>query len=110
MEKNKFDISYIKENEEDILCYNPFDGDFGSPGDRILKDRLVVANKEHVCFLCKKEIKKGSINRVRADISDGEFMHFRWCQECCGAMAMSWTDNGKSLEDRYKKAVDNYNS
>jgi hypothetical protein len=27
-------------------------------------------------------------------------MHFRWCEPCCRAQALSWTDDGKSWEAR----------
>jgi hypothetical protein len=30
-------------SEHDCLCCGPFEGDFGSPDDRILKDKMVTA-------------------------------------------------------------------
>jgi hypothetical protein len=30
-------------SEHDCLCCGPFEGDFGSPDDRILKDKMVTS-------------------------------------------------------------------
>jgi hypothetical protein len=87
-------------NEQDVLAYNPFDGDFGSPGDRILKDKMVTARKPRPCDHCGQEIQPNERIRVRAEIVDGSLMSWKWCQLCCEAMASNWSDNGAVLDAR----------
>ena len=38
--------------------------------------------------------------RLLAAVFDGTLMNYRWCSECCAAMAASWTDNGEAWEAR----------
>ena len=38
--------------------------------------------------------------RLLAAVFDGTMMSYRWCSECCAAMAASWTDNGDAWEAR----------
>ena len=92
----------IKSNfdEPDCLACDPFEGDFGEPGDRTLKDKIITARKAGPCHLCGQEIQPGERVRSRADIFDGELMSFRWCNLCCVAMGKSWTDSGEALEQR----------
>lgn len=71
----------------DALDFDPFEGDFGVPGDRTLEDKMVCARKEHVCFHCCGPIAVGELHRSRRDIADGQLMAFRWCAACCNAMA-----------------------
>lgn len=71
---------------EDALKYDPFEGDFGAPGDRPLTDKIVTAKKQYACWHCKYPIAIGERHRSRSDISDGCFMSFRWCASCCQAM------------------------
>lgn len=87
-------------NQEDCLACDPFEGDFGEPGDRTLKDKIIKVRKPGPCHLCDQEIKKKELARSRTDIFDGELMSFRWCSLCCEAMALSWTDNGDAYEAR----------
>lgn len=88
-------------DEPECLAYNPFEGDFGEPGDRTLKDKIVTARKPGPCHICGSEIKPGERVRSRVDVCGGELMSFRWCQECCVAMASSWDDHGRGIEKRY---------
>lgn len=71
----------------EILNFDPFEGDFGVPGDKIFTNRMVVARKHGPCSHCNTEIVKGE--RVRRQVSkfDGELMTHRWCSLCCQAMA-----------------------
>ena len=39
-------------NEADCLKTNPFEGDFGSPGDKVLKDKIGTARKGGTCGMC----------------------------------------------------------
>lgn len=87
-------------DEPDCLACDPFEGDFGEPGDRTLKDKIATARKPGPCHLCGLEIQKGERIRTRTDIFEGEIMSFRWCSKCCVAMAKSWTDNGYAYEKR----------
>lgn len=87
-----------EQQEWDCISCNPFEGDFGTPGDRILKDKIVTARKGGTCGMCRQEIQVGERVRVLAAIFDGELMHYRWCEACCIAMASSWTDNGEAWE------------
>lgn len=89
-------------NEKFALQFDPFEGDFGTPGDRILKDKIVTARKSGECFLCKGKIVPGTRVRTRTDISEGEIMYFRWCSDCCAAMAVcEETGDCSAIEDRY---------
>lgn len=87
-------------NEAECLQTDPFEGDFGTPGDRVLKDKIGTARKAGPCSLCAQEIKPGERVRIQAAIFDGALMHYRWCSECCAAMAASWHDEGKAFEAR----------
>lgn len=91
-------------DEGDCLALDPFEGDFGTPGDRVLSDRIVKAAKPHlgICHDCAGDIQRGERHRSRVDIADGEFFTFRWCGECCVAMAKSWEDDGRAMEERVK--------
>jgi hypothetical protein len=70
----------------DALAYDPFQGDFGSQGDRVLTDRIVKASKPHECSHCNGPIQRGEHHRSRTDIADGDLMSWRWCAACCAAM------------------------
>lgn len=80
-------------DEESVLATDPFAGDFGSPGDRTLKDKMGTARKQGPCQDCGQTIQPGERIRLRTDIFDGELMSFRWCQLCCEAMAISGEDD-----------------
>jgi wobble nucleotide-excising tRNase len=88
--------------EKDCLDCNPFEGDFGSQGDRILTDKMVTARKGGECSLCAQEIKAKERIRTMSAVFDGEFTSYRWCNDCCAAMAKSWTDDGEAWEERYR--------
>lgn len=87
-------------SENDCLACRPFEGDFGSPDDRILKDKMVTARKAGACFLCEQEITPGERIRTMAAVFDGELMSYRWCNACCAAMSKSWLDDGDAYEER----------
>ena len=87
-------------NEDDVLAYDPFQGDFGNSDDRTLKDKMVTARKGGECHMCAGNIVPGERIRSRSDIFDGQMMYFRWCNACCRAMADSWEDEGFAIEKR----------
>jgi hypothetical protein len=74
-------------DEQAALAVNPFEGDFGAPGDTILKNRVVTARKAGACQDCDGGITPGTRVRVLAAVFDGQLMSYRWCALCCAAMA-----------------------
>ena len=86
--------------EADVLKFYPFDGDFGEPGDRTFTDKMMDARKAGPCFDCLQEIQPGERIRRMVQLFEGEVKTARWCHKCCEAMALSWTDSGKALEER----------
>ena len=87
-------------HESDVLAVNPFEGDFGSPGDRTLKNKMVTARKEGECHLCGGKTVPGTRIRVMTEKFEGRLEYYRWCNECCVAMEKSWQDNGEAYEAR----------
>jgi hypothetical protein len=88
-------------NEQECLQADPFAGDFGAPGDRTLRKQMVTARKAHEgCNTCDGVILPGERSRVQIEFFDGQLQQYRWCETCCRAMAMSFTDNGRMWESR----------
>lgn len=87
-------------NVKDCLSCDPFEGDFGDPGDRVLKDKIVKSRVLYPCDLCGQTIWVGEYARSRTDISGGKLMSFKWCSLCSKAMAKSHYDDGESLNIR----------
>lgn len=87
-------------NEAECLQTNPFEGDFGSPGDKVLKDKIGTARKIGSCDMCSQEIHPGCRQRMLTAVFDGDLRSYRWCSECCAAMAASWHDDGVAWETR----------
>lgn len=90
-----------QQQRTDCLKLNPFDGDFGAPGDRIFSDRISVARSAGVCHCCSGVIEPGEEQRRHVGKYDDDMRTFRWCSRCCAAMSLSWTDNGVELERRF---------
>ena len=86
---------------KDALKYNPFEGDFGEPGDITLKDKIGIIRKPRACHLCDDVIEKGERVRIRTDISQGNIMSFVWCNKCCVAMAAYENGNEDLINQRY---------
>lgn len=76
-----------RNTDQNILDFDPFDGDFGAPGDKVFTNRMVVARKPGPCSHCGTEIEKGERVRRQTSKFDGELMTHRWCAICCTAMA-----------------------
>jgi hypothetical protein len=72
------------------LSANPFDGDYGGSGagDCVLTDKMVTNRKGGTCHMCGGPCEPRTRNRYRTEVYDGEFMTFRWCVQCCFAMAV----------------------
>jgi hypothetical protein len=94
-------------NESECLALNPFEGDFGEPGDRILEDKIVTARTQKKCCNCLGPITPGSrIRRIRA-IFSGKFCGYNMCSDCCAAFAASWTDHGQAIDSRMRVYEEN---
>lgn len=89
-------------DEKACLSVNPFEGDFGSPADTVLKDKIGVARKGGQCGMCRQEIVPGEKIRILSAIFDGDLMSYRWCSACCAAMAISREDEGEAWEARVR--------
>lgn len=89
----------------DALKYNPFDGDFGTVGDRCFSDKLVRFRKAGPCHICGFDVRPGMIGRrsVRYWADDKITTTYRYCALCTEAMAASWTDDGEALDERYRQ-------
>lgn len=53
-------------DEADCLKTNPFEGDFGSPGDKVLKDKICTARKGGTCG---EYLRKGSLVYIEGKIT-----------------------------------------
>lgn len=73
-------------DDELILFFDPFAGDFGEPGDRTLSNRMVVGRKAHECHHCGGPIAVGERHRHQVEVFDGGIIAARWCAACCSAM------------------------
>jgi hypothetical protein len=75
--------------EARCLADDPFAGDYGGSGgdDCVLSDRMVTNRGGGTCHMCAGPCAPGTRNRVRVEVYDGELMRFRWCVQCCFAMA-----------------------
>ncbi len=93
--------------EEDCLAYDPFEGDRDVDITPI-RDGFVTARKAGTCSTCSGEIVPGTRVRSRTERDNDErrIGTFRFCAECCDAMAKSWEDDGKAIEVREQLAWD----
>lgn len=87
-----------------ILSFDPFEGDFGAPGDKVFSNAMVVARKPGPCSHCGLEICTGERVRRQTSKADGELMAHRWCALCCAAMAAYDTQ----LEDDERDELPDY--
>jgi hypothetical protein len=87
-------------DESECLQTNPFEGDFGMPGDRNLRDQIVTARKIHECDMCFGKIVIGSRYRTMIEFFEGRMEPYKYCCFCCRAMSKNWTDEGKDWESR----------
>ncbi len=92
-------VAQIPVTDEDVLAYNPFDGD--DSDTRLLADKVTKARKPGPCHACGETIGAGERMRRRVEAFEGEIGTFRWCSACCDAMARSWHDDGRAIERRH---------
>ena len=85
-----------------VLAFDPWAGDMDSDAVT-LHDKFVTARKPAACAICFGKILSG--DRVRAQTQRSreqrKVMTFRFCVDCCAAMARECVDYGKSIEGRY---------
>ena len=74
------------EFESNVLAFDPFEGDFGEPGDSVLRDKMVNVRTPGPCSHCGCQIHKGERIRIMW-AKFGDLMSYRWCALCCEAMA-----------------------
>lgn len=86
-------------DESLILMFDPFEGDFGDQGDRVLSDKMVTGRKAHTCSNCAGPIAVGERHRSRTEIVDGDMMSHRWCAICCSLMARIAGDDMDDFDD-----------
>lgn len=87
-----------------VLEFDPFEGDFGMPGDTVFTNRMAIARKPGPCSHCGTEISKGERVRRQTSKFDGEMMTHRWCSMCCKAMA----SYNNELEDEDRDDLPEY--
>lgn len=92
--------------EQDILCVDPFAGDFdgGGSDDGIMADKMVTCRKPRPCHTCAEHTTPGTRIRVRTEVYDGDFMRFAWCHTCCEIMGRLGADI--DADDQYEARVE----
>ena len=88
-------------SETECMAFNPFENTKGDSNERIISDCIVTSRKGGKCCICWQEIQPGTRIRTQKAVVDGEFCSCRICTTCCAAMASSWTDEGRAIEERY---------
>lgn len=96
------DINIRDRIDKMVLNFDPWAGD--TDDDSVtLRDAFVVVRKPATCAICFGKILVG--DRVRAQTQRSEqrrkVMTFRFCVDCCAAMASECVDDGHSIEERY---------
>lgn len=85
------------------LHYDPFAGDFGGDHNVHFRDLIVTFRAQHWCHMCQCGIAKGTRGRLSVWKFDGEVITYRWCTECCEAMAYDVTHDGVDrTSERYR--------
>jgi hypothetical protein len=93
-------MDIFQEFERDVLRYDPFAGDFGGQDDKVFRDGMIRAAKDHEgCHICGGTIRNGERHRHRVEKFDGDLATFRWCWACCTAMARVWTGYDQPNEE-----------
>lgn len=92
------------EQERLCLLYNPFQED--DSDTRQLSDKIVTVRKGGDCCICFETIRLGEHSRKQTAIVDGRIASCRMCEECCAAMALSWADGGKAIEQRTSNGIE----
>lgn len=88
------------DRDQSVLAYDPFAGD--ETRITVLSDTIVVTRTAHLCNVCQGQTVPGTRCRRRTEINhdDRKLMSFYFCTPCCDAMAASWEDEGRAIEER----------
>jgi hypothetical protein len=87
------------------LDYDPFAGDYGSPGDHTFKDKMVKARKVGKCSHCAGSFNSGTSYRYIVEKFDGELHTYKYCERCCAAMVRELEErDNPDLDDEEKVA------
>jgi hypothetical protein len=88
--------------EKDCLAFYPFEGD-ETPVTQ-LRDVFVVTRYPHECQCCSEVIPPGTRSRALTEVNHdcAAVGTARYCLPCCSAMASSWTDDGKAIDERFR--------
>ena len=94
--------------QEDVLAYDPFDGDIGDGSERTIADEIRVAKRRGTCRECGEDIRKGMLVRVIKKVDSDGFYGGRVCEPCCDAMAAvsrALGDDDSMPDEEYEEAV-----
>jgi len=88
-------------DEAACLAFDLFDGDFGDPDDKVLKDKIVTnLGGPRPCAWCGETAELLTRNRVVVARFEGAIRQYRYCEHCCIAMAKYEKDDGDAIEAR----------
>jgi hypothetical protein len=86
-----------------ILSFNPWCGDESDV--TTLSDRMVVTRVSSTCAICFGKILPADRVRTKVEKMDGKVKTFRFCVECCAAMARRYVaataEQEMEIERRY---------
>ena len=88
-------------DEKEALHYPLFADDFGNPSDVVLSDKIVTARNGHICTECLSLIAVGVRHRVHRGIYDGAVRMYRFCPDCCAAMAAVFNGKPDAMGERW---------
>ncbi len=96
------DLKVRDEIDKMVLRFDPWAGD--RDDDSVtLRDAFVVTRKPATCAICLGNILAGDRVRSQTQRSEQErkVMTFRFCVDCCAAIARECVDDGRAIEARY---------
>src|SRR5690349_7869623 len=97
-------------NEARCLNYDPWEGGKGDDVYRLLSDKILTVRKTGECIICSGQVEPGTRARARTEVAEGRCMTFRFCESCCGAMAISWDDAGAAITERTALGIERANA
>lgn len=96
------DASVQANIDQMVLAFDPWAGDMDDDSVT-LRDTFVTARKPAKCAICFGNVLIG--DRVRSQTQRSQeqrkVMTFKFCVECCAAMARECVDDGREIEARY---------
>ncbi len=89
-----------KQDLDDALDFDIFEGDFGTPCDTELSNKIVTSRGEYKCHICAGEILKGENHRSTTWKFDGELMSYLiWKEHCMRNRKYQATKMLRRLQD-----------